>query len=256
MIKKATVVALIMCALNLGLTAQKKMKPWSDWSDKEAQKILDDSAWGQTQIETDTSEMFYSPSTQAPGGADASRRRGATTGVFGSESGNNRVEEGALNQPTSVKFQIRFLSAKPIRQALARQISLKQRVGMFTPQLRTFVEGSMGNRVVVAVNFETTDQRFGGKVMQAFNSATTAVLRNSAYLERKDGKRIFLQDYIPPTQNTLGAAMFVFPRTVGDRPLLEADSGEVRFVSEFAKNVKLNMRYKVADMMYEGKLEY
>lgn len=28
------------------------------------------------------------------------------------------------------------------------------------------------------------------------------------------------------------------------------------FYSEMAKNVKLNMRFKIADMMYDGKLEY
>ncbi|HKP72012.1 MAG TPA: hypothetical protein VJT82_03675, partial [Pyrinomonadaceae bacterium] len=145
-------------------------------------------------------------------------------------------------------------SAKPIRQAIARQLALKE--GSFTAQMRAFVEGSSESRVVVAVTFETTDQRFGGKVMQAFNSANTGVLKNNTYLERKDGVRVFLREYVSPQQNTLGAAMFVFPRLVGERPLLEADSGEVRFVSEFEKNVKLNMKYKVADMIYDGKLEY
>ena len=47
--------------------AQKKYKPWTEWTEKDAQKILDDSPWGQTQTDTDTSEMFYSPTTQGGG---------------------------------------------------------------------------------------------------------------------------------------------------------------------------------------------
>jgi hypothetical protein len=32
--------------------------------------------------------------------------------------------------------------------------------------------------------------------------------------------------------------------------------GYLRFYAEMSKNLKLNMRFKVADMIYDGKLEY
>jgi hypothetical protein len=43
---------------------------------------------------------------------------------------------------------------------------------------------------------------------------------------------------------------------VDGKPLLEAASGEVRFALEMGKAVKINRRFKVADMMYDGKLEF
>jgi hypothetical protein len=257
MFRKSAVALSVVCLLASAVGAQKSLvKSWSEWSKKEAEKLLDDSPWAQTQIETDTSEMFYSPTTQGQGRGSTNSRAAAGNGTIGTTaSGNNRAEEGATNQATSVKYHIRWFSARPVRQALAREAALRQG-GAITPQLKAFAENSSSQQVVISVTFDTTDQRYGGKVMQAFNSGATGVLQNRTYLERKDGKRIFLQQYIPPTQNSLGAALFIFPRTVGELPLLTLDSGEVRFVSEFSDSLKLNMKYKVADMIFDGKLEY
>jgi hypothetical protein len=256
MSKRIAIAVSLVCALAGAAGArQKALKPWREWTKKDAEKVLNDSPWGQTQTETDTSEMFYKPTTQGQGrtGASNSNSRAAVI-TGGAEGGNNRAEEGALNQATSITYHIRWLTARPIRQAIARQAELQQ--GVMTDGLRKFVEGDSDRRAVVAVTFEATDQRFGGKVMQAFNSAVTSTLKNNTYLERKDGRRVFLQDYVPPQGNVLGAAMFVFPRRVGERPLLDEESGEVRFVSEFSPALKLNMKFKVSDMIYFGRLEY
>jgi hypothetical protein len=51
-------------------------------------------------------------------------------------------------------------------------------------------------------------------------------------------------------------AKFVFPRTQNNEQFVNEQSGYLRFYSEVAKNIKLNMRFKIADMMYDGKLEY
>jgi hypothetical protein len=36
--------------------AAQKTKPWTEWSAKDADKVLNDSGWGQTQTEGETSE--------------------------------------------------------------------------------------------------------------------------------------------------------------------------------------------------------
>ena len=80
--KEIVVACLLACALVAGAVAQKKMKPWGEWSEKDARKILDVSTWAQTQVETNTSEMFYRPTTRDAGGAgvrcgrERPRRRG------------------------------------------------------------------------------------------------------------------------------------------------------------------------------------
>lgn len=232
--KKFAVVLLCLFALATAGIAQKKMKPWTEWSEKDIKKMLDDSPWGQTQNETDTSEMFYSP----------------TAG-----SGGNRGQQGALNQATNISYGIRFLSAKPIRQAIARQIIMRS--PELTEQLKAFAAQKSDQYIVIAVDYNSADRRFSGPAMQQFNSANIGMLQNTTYLERKDGKRIFLEKYFAPINDGMGAK-YVFPRMLEGKPFIEKDSGYVRFYSEFpgAKGLKLNMRFKVADMIYEDDLEY
>ena len=241
--KRAAVVILFVLLISPTISGkEKKPKPWTQWSDKEAQKILDNSPWGQTQVEADISEMFYTPTS--------------------SRSSSARAERGALNQSIALNFRIRLLSAKPVRQAFARLIELQQKSAnkQLSESLRAFVERQFDQFIVVAVDYDSPsgDRRISGPVMQMLNSATADVLKNSTYLETKNGKRLFLQDYKPPIGDGLGAK-FIFARQVDGQPFLEPDSGELRFYSDlnsFARGLVLNMRFKLSDMMYEGILEY
>src|SRR5262249_5926733 len=220
---------------------QKKIKPWTEWSRKDAEKILNDSPWGQTQVVTDTSEMTYTPTS-------GNTRRSNEAG---------RAERGAVNQEVFVRYRIRFLSARPIRQGLARVMETDQKTPnpQLSDQLRGFVERNFDDYIVVAVTFESNDQRFAGPVMQEINSAVANTLKNNTYLERNDGKRLFLMDYRAPINDGLGAK-FVFPRNVDGKPFITPDAGEVRFFTEVGATVKLNQRFKISDMMYDGRLEF
>jgi hypothetical protein len=225
--------------------AQKNLKPWQEWSRKDAETILNDSSWGKTQVETDTSEMMFRPQL-APD---------ARSGKSNADPARDE-RGGATNQATDIKYRVRFLSAKPIRQAFARIIALDQPAedAKVKKYMDDFVERKFDKWIAVAVNFDSRDQRFSGKAIQAFAGATTASLKNNTYLERKDGKRLYLHIYQPPSADGLGAK-FIFERIVDERPFLNSESGEVRFVSGIPA-VSLNIRFKVADMMYDGKLEY
>jgi hypothetical protein len=245
--KKLAIILTFVSALVIGVEAQKKVKPWTEWTEKEALKMLNDSAWGQTQTETDTSEMFYSPNSQNRN--PIGNRPLDTSGG----SGNDRSTQGQLNQATTVDYRIRLLTAKPIRQALARRAQMQN--PQLAEQLKAFAEQQTDKYIVVAVDFESKDRRYSGPAMQIFNSATTAVLKNNTYLENNDGKRIFLQEYIAPINDGMGAK-FVFPRTFNNELFVNDQSGYLRFYSEMSKNIKLNMRFKIADMTYDGKLEY
>lgn len=239
----------LVFAFSLLASAQKKTKPWNEWSEKDATKLLNDSPWGQTQTETNTSEMFYSPTS-----GSGNTRGGASTSTSGGITGSNdRGSQGAVNQAVNINFRIRFLSAKPVRQAFAKRIMLQN--PQAEAQLKAFAEQASTEWIVVAVDYDSTDQRFTGRVMQAFNSANVGILANVTYLERKDGKRIFLKDYKAPISDGMGAK-FIFPRMYEEKPFIAEDSGYVRFYSEVGKEIKLNMRFKVTDMIYDGKLEY
>jgi len=235
---------LIFAALAATVIGQKQAKSWKDWTKADAEKILSSSAWGQIQTDTDTSEMFFQPTTDA-------RTSGGRA-----PNANSRLEQGATNQETKVMYGIRFFSARPVRQAFVRMIQLRQKLEPdVNDRLNSFAELPSNDSIIIAVTVEGTDKRSLGKVMQVISSANTGMLKNQTYLERNDGKRLFLEEYVPPGKDGFGAR-FIFPRLVDERPFLTSEIHDVRFVSEFSSAIKLNMRFKVADMMMDGKLEY
>jgi hypothetical protein len=229
--------------------------PWTEMSKKDAEKLLADSPWSQTQVDTDTSEMFFSP-TRA-GVASTGRSTVASSATGQASINNNRADRGAVNQAIEVRYRICFLSARPIREALARMVIAAQHEpdADLISRLQAFVQRDFSPYVVIAVNIDSTDNRFLGPIMQEINSATAGSLKNKAYLETPDGKRLFLTGYQAPISDGLGAK-FIFPRRPNGEEFLKADTNAVRFVAEFSDSFRLNMRFKVSDMLYDNKREY
>lgn len=224
---------------------QKQTKSWKEWTKEDAEKILNHSPWGQQQVDTDLSEMFYRPTTDA-----------RTSGGRAPNAGS-RLEQGATNQETKLMYGIRFFSARPVRQAFIRMIQLQQKnlEADVIERMNSFAELPSAESIIITVTIEGTDKRSLGKVMQIISSAATGTLKNTTYLERNDGKRLFLEEYVPPGKDGFGAR-FIFPRIVNERPFLTPEIHDVRFVSDFGTTIKLNMRFNVAPMMVDGKLEY
>ena len=119
---------------------------------------------------------------------------------------------------------------------------------------RTFVDRDFSEYVIVTLKLEGSDKKKLVPAMQFLGGADPSALKNTTYLERKDGKRLALMDYRAPGPDGLGAK-FIFPRTLDGKPFLDNNSGEVRIYIELGKT-KVIRRFKVADMMYDGKLEY
>jgi len=224
--------------------AQKSDKKWTEWTKKEALKVLDDSPWGHTQVETDTSEMMYSP----------------TAGAGTSSTNAGRAVSGATNQAINLNFHIRFFSARPIRQALARLMEISQNLDPKTnpdivTKLQNFAELKSPDSIIVTVTFDSPDGRYSGPAFQALGSAVTATVRNDCYLQRSDGKQLFLDEYVPPGKDGFGAR-FIFKREVDGKPFIDDKSTEIRFYAKLPNIPKLDRRFKIADMMYQGELEY
>ncbi len=255
---KLPIALLLVSLCTAGVVTQQKLKPWIEWSEKEAEKMLNDSPWGQTQTETNTSEMTYSPTSGSGGSGSATP--GAASGIRGEQSSvsKNRATEGAYNKAVTINYRIRFLSARPVREAISALIvqrAAKSDTEKLIAQMQSFVERDYGDFVVVTVTYDAEDQRLSAKAYQEFANALAATLKNNSYLEREDGKRVFLVDYRTPIGDGLGAK-FVFPRTVDGKAFLSDKNSELRFYSEVGPNVKLNRRFKVSDMVHQGKLEY
>jgi len=240
--------AVLLLLVMLGSAIAQKDKKWTDWNKKEADKMLNDSPWAKTQTETDTREGFFTPTSAA-----------GVNGAGSTANDSRRGVQGATNQSASVDYIVRFFSARPIRQALARSIELNQSAmdPAAVTRLHGFGEVKSTDSIIVTVTFKGaagSDARSVNPVMQAFNGATTGTLKNNTYLQRSDGKQLFLEEYVPPGKDGFGAR-FIFLRMPDGKLFIDSSSKEIRFYSQFDV-VKVDRRFKVADMMYEGELEY
>jgi len=227
--------------------AQKYDKKWTEWSKKDALDVLEKSPWAQVQNETDASEQMYSPTSDP-------RLQGNRT----TSNDDTRAGQGATNQATNVKYHVRFFSARPIREAHIRLMELGQTAkppADAITRMHNFAEVKSEGSIIVTVTIEGNDQRALNPVMQALNSSVIGTLKNTCYLQRADGKQLFLEEYIPPGKDGFGAR-FIFLRMPEEKPFIDANSKEIRFFAQVNSNIKIDRRFKIADMMYQGQLEY
>ena len=257
----------LTCCLLVGFvpaSAQWNKKPYTEWSEKEAMKVLNDSPWGQTQAFTDTSKQSSTQTT-------------STTPTT------------AIAEVINVNFRVRLLSSKATRQAFVRIMELQQKEKLpeqVLARLKAFATAEFPDFIVVAV---TVDSDKASNMLQQATSLlyklTTNELKNNTYLVADNGKRLFLKEYQPPGKDGLGAR-FIFTKLVDGEPFISEKSGDLQFrtdlsggssldstipnssipnrehvtgtanrtASQFGFTIKT--RYKVKDMLFDGKLEY
>src|SRR6201988_2619666 len=154
---------LILITIITGIAAAQDKELWPKWDKGKVNKMLNSSPWAQTQTDTDTSQMTYSPTTNTGtssiGRSTSSTAGGGATNV-GREGQGDRSDSGASNQAMSVNYHVRFLSEKPIRQALARmrRIQEKDNKGV-SEQLRHLVVREFSDSIVVAIGVDAIDRR-------------------------------------------------------------------------------------------------
>jgi hypothetical protein len=162
-----------------------------------------------------------------------------------------------VNQAVRGQIPDLFSLSETNREAMARMVIAAQREpdADLISRLQAFVQRDFSAYIVIAVSVDSTDQRYLGPIMQQINSATSGSLKNKTYLETADGRRLFLTGYQAPIADGLGAK-FIFPRRPNGEEFLKDGTSGVRFVAEFSDSFKLNMRFKVSDMIYDNKREY
>lgn len=227
----------IICVLLVGTSFAQKAKPWTEWSKKDADKILNDSAWAQSITK---------------GEAPPTMERDANSGRSQTNRGPSSV-----TLSTEYNYRIRLASAKPIREGFARRIVLSQpeKASELTTQLQGIIDRGFGDFIIVSVNVDGQEPRAYAPYLQGLSKMTTAMVSDKAYLERKDGKRLPLLEYRVPGGDGMGGK-FIFARTLDGAPFLAPDSDSVRFVFNVSDKMKLDVKFKVSGMIYGEKLEY
>ncbi len=236
--KKLLIVFLAFYLAVSSAVAQRKLKPWKEWSKTEAEKVLNDSPWAHPQVDMEQTD---------PNRLNRSR----VTGV-GNEDARSRLNE------ERVAYYIRIYSARPIRQAFIRLLQLQQGENIdpeTLARMNAFAEKQPEDSIVLAVHVDGPDTKPIEKVMQVLRTQTTGTLRSDSYLERSDGKRVYLSEYVPPGKDGVGAR-FIFPRKLDGQPFLTSKFATVRFISELGSSIKFDMIFKVKEMILDGEVEY
>src|SRR2546422_285020 len=167
----------LLLLFSLTTPAQWDKKPYTEWSEKDAQKLLNDSPWAKTQT--------FVTSTEATGS--------------GTRTSNANRE--ILTNSFQINFRIRLFSAKPIRQAHSRTMELSQKGNIneqMAAQLKAFANGDFNEYVIVTVTCDS-EQR-GNPLQEAtmlLQGHTTAKLQSNTYLEVK-GQKVYLKEYQSP----------------------------------------------------------
>jgi hypothetical protein len=197
-------------------------KPFMEWSDKEVDKIMNDSPWSAV-----TSVAL--PPVLMPSGDIATGGRGAPPGGDGGGRGD-------FTAPFRIKLTISWRSALPVKQGLARgRLGLNATV---PPEAEEFLTREETSYVIAL--FGLPPQY--GMAAQAAKDATVL---------RRDGKPDIHAGELTAERTQVGLVLVAtFPRT---DPIALEDK-DVEFVTKL-NDLEVKKKFKLKDMVFKGKLE-
>ena len=162
-------------------------------------------------------------------------------------------------------FYVRFLSARPIREAYARIQQIHYGYDKMSPdEKRRFdraqsanLEMNVSRWIVVSVSFRSNDPNEESSMRRFFQSETVQTLKTKAFLSTQAFPQLELSAYFPPREESVGAK-FVFPREVNGVPVVTKDCENVTLeLLEIAgANSRLRAIFDVKSMIVNGELIY
>jgi len=222
---------LVLCFISLGLLASASQAPFPKWTLAQAQQVLNSSPWARQETYTDVVG-------------------GVGSGISG--------EKEIFNT-----FYIRFVSARPVREALARiqqiqygyeGLSAEDR-SRFDRYTQDSLLSGFGDWIVVAVSFRSNDPNQESEVRRFFERETAEALKNKAFLSTRQFSQIPIHTYFPPRDEGIGAK-FIFPRSVDGAPIVTGSGEFITFelLEVPAASPRLRARFTMKDMVVDGKL--
>lgn len=210
-----------------------KTKPYTRWSDKDARQLITKSPW--------TYEFQY-----------------GRIGDIGHAITSRDDTAGEREYLTIIRLCL--FSARPVREALAVLSSGGDRQKL--EKLHGFISKPSNDRIVVAWLLDSRPKGVSGlfQLNGDLMSLSLADLKNNTFLASNTGKKVYIEDYRPPSAQG-NPAMFVFPRQTADgQPLLTRGDKTLRFqTKEFQLGddmVAVDATFKVKHMLYHDQLTY
>ncbi len=266
------------CAVMLFAADFWKTKDASQWNDDEINKVLSDSPWAKAKtVQPQQSQMARRGGGRRggfgfPGGGLGGGYPGGGGGYPGGggggypgggggypQSGGNN---GDPSQNEPMNLTIRWASAAPIQQALMRQgasasdelkaiaASTDKYYVISVLGLRMPRQSQRRSSTVDADNPDDNGNDNGNdQSVKRQNDALRSQLLDAAQLAPKGQSSIYAQDVQIAGPGGIDGVRFLFPR---NNPISAGDK-EVDFILDI-RRVKVEEKFKLGDMQYEGKL--
>jgi hypothetical protein len=230
----ATATALIVVSAACLFAKDFWENPFDKWSQKDVVKMITDSPW-----------------------AASSTTASSSLTKTGGQAGENEI---------FYKITARFFSALPIREAYVRMSRIMNKYDdmnaeqkqQFDARFNKPLTLDFSDRVALVIDYTSTpnDPNFTRDMKNFLDTATAETLKQNVYLITKANGRIDLKEYYPPGKMLPGAT-FVFPRAVGDKPVVNSGDKDLRFQVGWLPTVEgVYIDFKPQKMVYKGQLSY
>lgn len=238
--KRNLMLAGLVMMLASSIHGQAPNRHWSEWTEQEAISVVNNSQWGKTV-------------------RGASLIRTMTPPIL---PNMNQIWEqdkllGIYRAVPATDFHYRLLSARPVRNAMAR-IIFGRRPGAgddLKSGLQAFIDQDFRDWVVITIDFEVREGFNAHLVKQIFTEAKFEGLKKYVFLSIDGKKRVPIARYIPPGEDGLGAK-FIFPRFDNGVEIVTAGTRDIRFQAVMNDLVQFDVKFKVPDLIVNGTVEY
>jgi hypothetical protein len=226
-------------------------KEFPDWSDKDVQKMLDNSPWSKP--------LNVSGDLVAPGGSSGKRGSGGRSGMGEVGNPNDTTPDPMADAPRSgvgaraqnadpdrgaapvLTFTVRWESALPVKEARVR--------AKYGSEAATSAEA----KKILATeepNYVITVSGLSGNLLRGDADAVKKQAMADAALTAKGKDPIKPVDFMFQRGNGSAVAVFAFPKSAA----ISLDDKEVEFSAKF-DSLPVKQKFQLKNMVFGGKLE-
>lgn len=229
--------ALALAAFSLFAADSWQSKPYTEWNDKDVQKILSSSPWVHSVTISGDSARSYGD-LSAINQVNHPAGMPSATGP-GSGQGRDRMGDGDIAGPeTHITFTVLWQSAMPVKQALVRRRFGAEAVG--SVDAKKFLDETPGYVIAVSGPISEKDR--------APQAKAEILQRTTLSVKGKDSVRA--TDMVVNPSGKVTEAVFVFPKGT---PFTLEDK-EVEFSTQFGP-VTVKNKFHLKDMVVNGTLQ-
>jgi hypothetical protein len=227
-------------------------KPYTEWNEKDVDKLLKNSPWSKTVTLSvgmglrgrggpggDMEGSF--PRTGGEGGGSENPAMEGAGGRSGGARGGGMGDFGDGPAPSLV---ITWYS-RPVREAMARRIQLRN------PETTSEQLGRILNHE--SSTFDLLVLGWSARASREGSAVALQKMKEETFLLKKNKEKMALANLIPPS-GANQPLVFRFPRESEGKPALTLEDKEVELVTKFGGST-IRTRFKLAEMVIGGKLE-